>query len=178
MCRRRRRIVRELEGVWRRCRFVRRWSCKNLFFECRDCLFVGHGREIIQEIRQRVPCFQVIHQGLEWNAGAEKDRGAAHDFGVAVDGGMMIHISSRELGFACSDAPRGNAVLENCTVGVYRSTPGGMRYHGTRENKRITLVTTLLPNLKLAGWAWFHAHRVIFRVMLYTTSQPDYLFLG
>jgi len=31
--------------------------------------FAGHGRKVIQKLIQRLAVFQIIEQGLKWNAG-------------------------------------------------------------------------------------------------------------
>src|SRR5581483_11573413 len=60
-------------------------------------LLAGHGREVLKELRERFPGFEVVEHGANRRARAGEAGRAAEDVGVAVnDGNSRGHGSPRQ----------------------------------------------------------------------------------
>lgn len=50
-----------------------------------DGSFASHDREIVKELVQRLPSFEIIKQNLEWDSRAWENRSTPKDFRIARD---------------------------------------------------------------------------------------------
>ncbi len=51
----------------------------------RDGLGFRYGGEIVQEIGERMPAFEVVEEGLNRHSGTGKDGGPAENLGIATN---------------------------------------------------------------------------------------------
>jgi len=63
-------------------------------FKKRNGLSAGHGREIFQELVQRIAAFEVIQQRPHRHARAGKTRFATHDFRINFDNAICLHANN------------------------------------------------------------------------------------
>src|ERR1700736_2312086 len=56
----------------------------------RDGLLPGHGRKILEKLRQRFARFEVVQQRRERHTRADEHGGAAHDFRIAVNDRLAL----------------------------------------------------------------------------------------
>lgn len=66
-------------------------------FQGRDGLRPGDGREVLQELGQRLPCFEVIEQRRKWYTSANEHGRTAHDLRVAVNDRLGLFDLARPL---------------------------------------------------------------------------------
>src|SRR5437867_1327355 len=60
----------------------------------RDGLLPGHGREILEKLRQRLARFEVVQQRCEGHTRAHKYRRAAHDIRMAMNHRLaLLHVA-------------------------------------------------------------------------------------
>lgn len=48
-------------------------------------LLATNGREIVQELVERVPALEVVDEGTEWNSRADENRRSAQDLRIDVN---------------------------------------------------------------------------------------------
>ncbi len=59
--------------------------------EHRDRLRFRHGGEVIQELGERVPAFEVVEESLNRHPSTDEDRSPAEDLWIAVDDFVIAH---------------------------------------------------------------------------------------
>lgn len=72
-------------------------------FQCRHCLLVGYRREIVQELSERMPAFEVVDQVLQGNPSSHEDRRSAQDVWIRVDDVVVSHAAGILLPLALGD---------------------------------------------------------------------------
>src|SRR5439155_8837661 len=65
--------------------------------QSRHGLLAGHGREIFEELGQRLPSFEVVQQRRERHTRADEHGGTAHDFWIAVNDRLALLHAARLL---------------------------------------------------------------------------------